>query len=178
MPPGTLLRALGAVQKRVHDTAARWNAESFPGLLTYLTVAKTVQKEQAGTGQQMKEAEERQKMAMLKADRLAQDTTSPDEKVQRNIPTHARRLHDIRRQAVKCSASIPISPFDSIDLSARVQAACVPRKEVCRCICSDWQRGRKDAARQVPKFPPPWVLARSCLHSCCKRVMRQLTGPG
>ena len=106
MPPGTLLRALCAVQKRVHDPAARWNAESFPGLLTYLTVAKTVQKEQAGTGQQMKEAEERQKMAMLKADRLAQDTTSPDEKVQRNIPTHARRLHDIRRQAVK-----PLSQF-------------------------------------------------------------------
>ena len=81
------------MQKGAHDPAACWSAESVPGLLAYLTVAKTVQrKEQAGNGQLMKEAEERQKMAMLKADRLAQDTTSLDEKVQRDLPTLARRL--------------------------------------------------------------------------------------
>lgn len=63
-------------------------------------------------------------------------------------------------------------------VSARVQAACVPRKGFCRCICSDRQSRRKDAARQVQKIPPPWLLARTqyTMLGCCKRVMRQLTG--
>ncbi len=86
-------------------------------------MAKTVQREQAGTGELMKGAEERQKMAMLKADRLAQDITPPDEKVQRDIRTHARRLPTIRRQAITCSASIPISPSDSIDLCVCTRAS-------------------------------------------------------
>ena len=141
------------MQKGAHDPAACWSAESVPGLLAYLTVAKTVQREQAGNGQLMKEAEERQKMAMLKADRLAQDTTSLDEKVQRDLPTLARRLPDIRRQAVKCSASIPICPFNSIDLCVCTRASSLcPQKRSLQVHLQRLAKWKKRRSKASSKF--------------------------
>ena len=60
-------------------------------------------------------------------------------------------------------------------MRARVQAASVPREQVCRCFCRERQNGSEGERRHVPLFPPHALQLRPSICKLDRFLTKQLT---